>query len=138
MIEVGHFLLVADDNPGDRDLLRLGFEECGILLDMHEVADGEQAIRTLTDAERVPSSQPCAVILDINMPRSSGLEVLAWMRSRPTYCCTPVWVMSSSQRPTDVVRARELGATHVAKPTDAAQLLATVERIGRELIDRCN
>ncbi len=93
------------------------------------VSDGETAVRTLLDG----GTPPDLVLLDLNLPRLSGHEVLAAVRAAPDAAARriPVVVLSSSRAAADVRRTYELGATHVAKPQDMDELLAIAEAIAR-------
>jgi CheY-like chemotaxis protein len=73
-------------------------------------------------ADRAKHPLPCLVLLDLKMPRVSGLEVLEWIRQQPNLRRLIVVIFSSSAHPGDIERAYELGAnSYIAKPSDMAQ-----------------
>ena len=73
---------------------------------------------------------PKIVLLDINMPKKSGLEVLEWIRSQPRYKSFPSLILTSSSRPEDMEKARQLGADdYLLKPTDPLKLVELVKSL---------
>ncbi len=119
-----HVLLV-EDNPGDVLLVREGIRRCSATADVIVAYDGEQALRTLKEY----NFEPHLIILDLNLPKFSGFEILEGYRAeaRP-----PVVVFTSSENPVDKQRAIELGANdYVVKPTDLDDYVNTV----RDLVD---
>ena len=127
-------ILIVEDSPDDAMIVGLTFQEAGINNPMEFVEDGEQAIDYLlgqgryTDRHRWPL--PLLVILDLNLPRFDGIEVLASSERILTEHEIPVVVLSVSDHAVDRDRAVELGASHVIrKPIDPATLLATVADI---------
>lgn len=109
-------IFVVDDNPGDVALIRESFREGPLQPRITSAADAEQAFRRLRDPEREP---PTLIILDVNLPRTDGLEVLRWIRSDERFNCTPVVIMSSSTSPSEVGRAFDLHANaFIGKPSD--------------------
>jgi len=125
-------VLLVEDSDSDVELLRAVFEDAlpGVRL---EVAwDGEQALARMLDADR--PELPDMVLLDLNLPRVGGLEVLAAMRASedPLVARLPVVVLTTSRAPADVDRAYTLGArAYVPKPFDVDELL----RVGRSLVE---
>jgi len=121
-------ILLVEDNAGDAQLMRIAFGE--ILPDarLSVIADGETALATLLEG-----GPPDLVLLDLNLPRLSGHEVLAGLRGAedPALRRLPVVVLSSSHAALDVQRTYELGATHVTKPPDMDGLLAIAAAIAR-------
>ena len=122
-------ILLVEDNAGDAQLMRIAFAEALPEARLSVVSDGETAVRALLDG----SAPPDLVLLDLNLPRLSGHEVLAQVRAAPDPAVrrVPVVVLSSSGAASDVQRSYELGATHVTKPPDMDGLLATAEAIAR-------
>ncbi len=91
-----------------------------------EVArDGEEAVRMLSDRKGAPV--PDRIVLDLKLPRRSGVEVLAWIRSRPDLKGVPVTVLTSSGEPADQARIRELGVDdYLVKPVSYQELVEMV------------
>lgn len=106
-------LLLVEDNPGDALLIRKGFELANANVDIQVVSDGDQAIAYLAgDApyNRGDHPLPAVILLDLKLPRRSGLEVLEWIRRQPQLRDIPVIVMTSSREAANVSRAYQLGA----------------------------
>jgi CheY-like chemotaxis protein len=115
-------LHVEDDEPYVF-LLQLTFERAGITNPVHAVSDGQMAIDYLAGAgvfaDREKHPLPCLVLLDLKLPKVSGLEVLEWIRRQPGLKRLVVVMLSSSAQPDDVERAYELGAnSYIEKPCE--------------------
>jgi two-component system, chemotaxis family, response regulator Rcp1 len=121
-------ILLVEDNAGDAQLMRIAFAEALAEARLSVIADGETALDTL-----LAGGPPDLVLLDLNLPRLSGHEVLAGLRDAadPALRRVPVVVLSSSAAVHDVQRSYELGASHIAKPADMDGLLAVAEAIAR-------
>lgn len=112
-----HVLLV-EDNPDDVLLLRRAFRKAGIGAGLAVEHDGEAAVRFL---QGEGAARLKLLVLDLKLPRLSGLEVLAWMR-RSSNLRVPVVVLTSSREDLDIKRAYELGAnSYLIKPVDFTQ-----------------
>jgi CheY-like chemotaxis protein len=115
-------ILIAEDNPGDLELLLLALERCNTRQDVVAVDDGQQALDYLNragDFRQRTDKDPEFVLLDIKMPRVTGLEVLESMRSNPELRHIPVIALTSSREETDIARAYELGVNgYVVKAAD--------------------
>ena len=115
----------AEDNPDHAYLIRRCLEPLG--LDLHHASDGETDLELLRHWR---GSKPDFVLLDLNLPRMSGLEVLSAIRANPQLRSIPVVVFSTSRLDSDVARAYECGAnSFVVKPAkfgDFRELLLEV------------
>lgn len=114
-------ILQVDDEDSDAFLLRSVFAEAGISNPVHVAPDGQHAIDYLAGrgpfSDRAKHPLPCLVLLDLKLPRKSGLEVLRWIREQPELRHLVVIVFSSSALPSDVRTAYTLGAnSFVEKP----------------------
>jgi len=108
-------VLIVDDNPGDLALIRESFRECSLATEVIPALDADRAFAILNDLSRNP---PDLIILDVNLPRIDGFEVLRRIRADERLNATPVLMMSSSTMPADVWRAYDLHANaYVAKPS---------------------
>ena len=121
---------------GDQELIKRGFMEAGIVGDIRVVNDGEEALDYLlrraryTDAEHAPA--PDLVLLDLNMPRVDGRQVLTEVRSRDSLKCLPVVVMTTSSHGDDIRHSYECGAnSYITKPVTFPKLVEVVEMLGR-------
>jgi CheY-like chemotaxis protein len=116
-------ILLAEDEENDVFLLRRAFQAADIRNPLFVVRDGEEAIEYLSGigpfADRLQYPIPALFILDIKMPRKSGMDVLRWLRKQPVLNSLPALVMSSSAVPHDIERAYQLGANaFVVKPSN--------------------
>lgn len=124
-------ILYADDEPDDVFFMRRAFEQAGVDQPLQIVHDGEEAIAYLSGqggyAERSRYPLPALVLLDLNMPRSSGFDVLNWIRTTPAFADLPVLVMSSSRQESDIKCASLLGASgYLVKPGKPDELVDIV------------
>lgn len=94
--------------------------------------NGEDAVRVLEAEGSDPATRPDLVVLDLRLPKLSGLEVLRTIRANPSLTRTPLVVLSSSEHPDDNAHARALGADdYICKPLDGASLRASVQSLVR-------
>jgi two-component system, chemotaxis family, response regulator Rcp1 len=120
-------ILLVEDNPGDAQLVRMAFAEALPSARLSVVSDGEAALARLRE-----EGPPDLLLLDLNLPRLSGHEVLESVRADAGLRRLPVVVLSSSRAESDVTRSYELGAnSHVAKPGDVDALFALAETLAR-------
>jgi CheY-like chemotaxis protein len=109
-------LLVVDDNPGDFALIRESFRECPLVVRITPALDAERAFEIIDDRR---GTSPDLIILDLNLPRIDGFEVLRRIRAHPRVGAVPVVVMSSSTLPADVYSAYDLHASaYITKPSN--------------------
>jgi len=119
------FLLVAEDNPADVGLIRLALQTHGVLSQIHVIQDGETAMRFIEGVESDAAAPcPALAIVDLNLPRLGGDEILRRVRSSEKWRDVPVIVMSSSLSPRDRSEALQRGASaYFSKPSDLEQFL---------------
>jgi len=118
----------VEDNPDDIKLTSLAMRKAGLAVQLETATDGDQAIAALKD--RSPSDLPDCILLDLKLPCSSGLEVLAWIRSQPHLKRLPVIMLSSSLLSNDINQAYELGAnSYLLKPADLGSLITLTKTI---------
>lgn len=113
-------ILLVEDNPADADLTKENLEDSKILHDLHVAVDGVQAMDFLRrQGEFKDAPRPDLVLLDLNLPKKDGREVLAEMKSDPSLKRIPVVVLTSSKAEEDVVKSYDLHASaYVSKPVD--------------------
>ncbi len=121
-------ILVVDDNENDILLLKLACQRAKLLNPLQVLRNGDEAMAYLQGArqysDRAQYPFPWLMLLDLNMPRKSGFEVLAWLRSQPALRRLPVYIFTASMRLADIERAYEAGANgFLVKPTDMGALL---------------
>lgn len=127
----GPTLLIADDNRADRLLTVRAFRQLGVACPIREVADGDELLDYLRGhGQSSGTAGPLLVLLDINMPRKSGLEALTEIRASAELRHIPVVMLTTSDAERDVAEAYRLGAnSFVTKPMDYVSFVGLVERI---------
>ena len=113
-------ILLAEDNPGDAKLTRKALEQGKVINNLHVVTDGVDAMAYLRqEGEYADKPRPDLVLLDLNMPRKDGREVLQDIKSDEDLRRIPVVVMTSSEAEEDIVQSYDLHANaYVTKPID--------------------
>ena len=126
-------ILIADDDQDDVQLTRDCFNQNRLLVHINEVHDGEILLESLlADIKNLPQ----LILLDINMPKKGGLEVLEEIKRNETFRKIPVVIFSTSTAHNDIEKAYELGAScFVSKPNNLAEWCDKIERIGRFWIE---
>lgn len=132
----GGFVLLVEDNPDDEELTRLAFESNAVPSDLRVVRDGAEALDFLfakgTHADRPPELWPQLLLLDLNLPKVNGLDVLREIRAHERTRTLPVVVLTSSKEEQDIIRSYRLGANaYVPKPVDFSEFLEAVKQLGR-------
>jgi CheY-like chemotaxis protein len=130
MIDLTQILLV-EDNAADIRLTQEALRDAKVLNDLHVARDGLKALEFLRkQGEFVDAPRPDLVLLDLNMPKKSGKEVLAEMKSDPSLRSIPVAVLTTSTEEMDILQSYDLGANcYLTKPVDLEQFLALVRKI---------
>jgi CheY-like chemotaxis protein len=129
-------ILLADDDPDDRELTREAFEESKLANDLRFAEDGVEVFeyldRTGKFAGPDAAPRPHLLLLDLNMPRMDGREVLARLKSDPRYADIPVVVLTTSKAEEDVLRSYRLAAaSYITKPVTFESLVRVVQALGR-------
>lgn len=135
-------ILYADDEENDAVLLQIAFQRAAITHPVAVVTDGTFAMDYLLGAppfaDRTRHPLPCLLLLDIKMPRMSGLQVLECVRGHAAFAHLPVVMFSSSQQPVDQARARELGAhEYLVKPASLDGLVAIARLLDNRWLQPC-
>ena len=130
--EFGH-ILVAEDDPTDAYFFQRAFKRAGIPVVLHFVRDGQEVLDYLQGlgpfADRADHPLPQLLLLDLNMPRLNGFEVLEWVRDHRGLNGLQTVIFSSSDEPRDINRAYGLGANwYLVKPHSLDELNALVGR----------
>jgi len=134
MNDANYAILLVEDEENDAILLQMAFKKNGITNPVPWVKDGLEAISYLNgDApftDRTKHPFPEVLILDLKMPRMTGLELLEWVRRNPRFRILPTIVMTSSRQDPDIQKAYELGAnTYMTKPSSFDELITLVKAI---------
>jgi CheY-like chemotaxis protein len=124
-------VLLVEDDPGDVLMTQEAFEEHKVRNRLHVVNDGVDAIAFLRrEGGYAEAPRPDLVLLDLNLPRRDGREVLAEIKNDPDLCHIPVVVLTTSQADEDIVRSYQLHANaYVTKPVDFERFIAVVRQI---------
>jgi CheY-like chemotaxis protein len=124
-------ILLVEDNPGDVRLTREALKEAKFRNTLQVVGDGVEALAYLRQQGQYSGAiRPHLIMLDLNLPRMDGREVLAAIKKDADLRRIPVVVLSSSEAETDIARAYELHANaYVTKPVDIAHFLHVVKSI---------
>lgn len=135
MIKGEHTLLLVEDNPDDVELTRRAFARSNIINQLVVVRDGEEALHYLFAtgpyAARDRDALPHAILLDLNLPKISGLEVLRRIRAEQATKRLPVIVLTTSREERDIAGSYDLGAnSYVRKPVDFAQFVEAARQLG--------
>jgi CheY-like chemotaxis protein len=124
-------VLLVEDDEGDILMTREAFEFYKITNPLHVVTDGEQALQFLRrTGAYADAPRPGMILLDINLPRLSGLEVLAELKKDPDLLTIPVVILTTSQADEDILRSYKLHANaYVSKPVDFENFIAAIRQI---------
>lgn len=123
-------ILLVEDNPADVRLTIEAFKEASVRSNLQVARDGVEATTLLRDALARQHGLPDLILLDLNLPRKDGREVLADVKRDAALRHIPVVVLSTSQSEEDVQRSYELGANAViTKPVDLDQFFHVVRSI---------
>lgn len=124
-------ILLVEDNPGDARLTEEAFKDSRLLNSMHRVSDGVEALAYLRhEGQYATAARPDIILLDLNMPRKDGREVLAEIKDDPDLKSIPVVVLTTSDADTDVIKSYELHANcYITKPVDLEKFMNIVQRI---------
>jgi CheY-like chemotaxis protein len=124
-------VLLVEDNPGDADLTRDTLESGQLRLEIEIVVDGEQAIDYLMQRGRhAAAAVPDLIVLDLNLPRRGGAQVLAEIKRHEQLRTIPIVILTSSDAPKDIAQSYKLGANcYVTKPVDLTAFISTVQSI---------
>jgi CheY-like chemotaxis protein len=134
-------ILLAEDSPDDVFMIRSAFKKSGFKDPIYVVPNGEEVLQYLKGeghyADRQQYPVPHLLLLDLNMPRLTGFEVLSWIRGRQEWMCLPVIVLTTSFYGPEIKRAYDLGAnSFITKPPDFSQLVAGLKEVGEHWLRR--
>ena len=124
-------ILMVEDDPEDADLTRETLLKVKLRNRLHHVQDGEEAMRFLrNEGEHADAPRPDLILLDLNLPRMDGREVLAAIKDDEDLKRIPVVVLTSSNDEEDILRSYDLYANcYVTKPVDLQQFVGIVQSI---------
>ena len=124
-------ILLVEDNPGDVRLTQEAFTDAKVNNNLSVAGDGEEAMAFLKkEGDYASAPRPDLILLDLNLPRKSGKEVLAEVKTDPDLLSIPVIVMTTSEAEIDIISSYNLHANaYVTKPVDLDYFLDVVSRI---------
>lgn len=124
-------ILLVEDSPADQRLTREALRDAKIANDLHVVGDGEAAMAFLRqEGAYADRPRPDLVVLDLNLPRKDGREVLAELKQDPALQTIPVIVLTTSKAEADVLRSYELAVNcYITKPIDFDEFIKVVRSI---------
>jgi CheY-like chemotaxis protein len=124
-------VLLVEDDAGDVLMTREAFEHYKIRNTLHVVTDGEQAVQFVRqEGDYADAPRPGLIMLDLNLPRRDGLEVLAEIKADPELRVIPIVILTTSQAEEDIVRSYALHANaYVTKPVDFERFIEVIRQI---------
>ena len=124
-------VLLVEDDPGDVMMTREAFQDYKLQNQLHVVSDGAEAMEFLRqEGEYAGRPRPDLVLLDLNLPRMDGRQVLEAIKSDPDLASIPVVVLTTSENEDDVLRSYSLHANaYVTKPVDFARFIEVIRQI---------
>jgi CheY-like chemotaxis protein len=135
-----HAILLVEDNPADVKITQRALRESALSVELIVVRDGQEAVEYLLRQGAHATAEgwrgPDLILLDLNLPRLNGLEVLQRIRATPELCAVPVVVLTTSRRAEDVHEMYAAGAnTYIEKPQDFARFVQVLQTIQRYWLD---
>lgn len=125
------YILLIEDNADDIDLTRRAFEKNRIANDVVVMRDGAQACEFLFGERPSASALPALILLDLNLPKISGLEVLQRIRATEVTRLLPTVILTSSKQEEDLIQGYRLGVnSYVRKPVDFNEFVEAVRQVG--------
>lgn len=124
-------IIIVEDNAADVFLIRKALDEKGFSYMLTRFEDGEEALHALCPVNGESTVAPDVIVLDLNVPRCEGIEVLRQIRETPRLHDIPIAILTSSESPLDKRRAEDFGADrYILKP---AELDAFLSEVGGEI-----
>ncbi|MHC1740609.1 MAG: response regulator [Anaerolineaceae bacterium] len=124
-------ILLVEDNPGDVRLTREALKEGKVLNSLHVVGDGIEALEFLRhEGEYATAAHPDIILLDLNLPRMDGRELLAKIKTDPKLRRIPVVILTTSKAEEDIIKTYDLHANcYITKPVDLDQFITVVKSV---------
>lgn len=124
-------ILLVEDNPGDVRLTVEAFKEGKVLNNLRIVEDGLEAMAFLRRADKYAKApRPDLILLDLNLPKKDGREVLTEIKEDPSLKCIPVVVLTTSRAEEDIIKTYSFHANcYITKPVDLDQFISVVRSI---------
>jgi CheY-like chemotaxis protein len=130
-------IVIAEDNPADVMVVRMALEQAVPGFHLRVFEDGGSMLNYVDQLDREGGPWPDLMLLDLNMPKAGGLEVMQRLRNCSAHISTPIIILTSSSRPKDREQALALGAVHYfLKPDDFDDFLKIGEVVNETLKSR--
>lgn len=124
-------VLLVEDEPADAHLVKVALREGNVLADLYQACDGVEALELLHRKGEEAIPRPDLILLDLNMPRMDGRELLAALKEDDDLKSIPVIMLTTSDVERDVLASYQLGAAgYITKPVDFEQFVAAVRQVG--------
>ena len=124
-------ILLVEDNPDDVAIALRAFARSDVASRLSVARDGQEVLDLLLDGKSLPS-RPDLILLDVNLPKVNGLDVLAKIRASDEFAMMPVVILTASGREEDIVRSYRLGAnSYIQKPVVFERFTRTLEVLGQ-------
>jgi CheY-like chemotaxis protein len=125
-------ILLVEDNPDDVLITQRALAKSRVANELHVVRDGQEALEFLFAPGDDAVTRPDLILLDLNLPRVNGIEVLEQIRQSEDLAVIPVIMLTASDREEDIVRSYRLGSnTYIQKPVEFAKFLHALEVLGQ-------
>jgi chemotaxis family two-component system response regulator Rcp1 len=124
-------VLLVEDSPGDVRLTREAFKDAKVHINLHVASDGAEAMAFLArEGKHAEAPRPDLILLDLNLPKKDGREVLAEIKENPALQCIPVVILTTSASDEDILKSYRLHANcYITKPVDLEGFLKVVKSI---------
>jgi two-component system, chemotaxis family, response regulator Rcp1 len=124
-------ILIVEDNPGDVRLIKEVFKDAKIKNKLEVALDGEKAMQILRrEGEFADTSYPDLILLDLNLPKKDGREVLKEIKENKSLQCIPVVILTTSNAEEDLIDTYKLNANcYITKPVDLDQFITVIKSI---------
>ena len=120
-------ILLVEDNPADVLLTKRALKSGKVLHNLHVANDGEAALAFLRDVEYGRAPRPDLILLDLNLPKVNGREVLEYIKSNAAFASIPVVILTTSNADDDILESYELHAnSFITKPVDWPQFMNVI------------
>lgn len=124
-------IMLVEDNPDDEELTLVAFEESRLLNEVVVARDGAEALEYLLDPAGKGHALPHLILLDLNLPKVSGLEVLRKLRQNPRTRLLPVVMLTTSKEESDLINSYDLGCnSYIRKPVVFTEFIEAVRQLG--------
>ena len=124
-------ILLVEDNPDDEELTLRALKKNNILNEVSVARDGQQALDYFFGEAAVGKTRPAVVLLDLKLPKISGLDVLRRIRADPRTALQPIVILTSSKEEQDIITGYRLGTnSYIRKPVDFDQFVEAIRQLG--------